>query len=350
MDKKLYLFLLNLRNIGPVTTIKLREKIRKHEDTKLEDVSGLEKILYDTEIFTSVLENVESKKYLKEKNIHGINLLADDKESDEKLLAIKEEIKNAVKKAQQRAIEILADCKENDIKVLCVDDNLYPPQLLKIDDAPPVIYYKGNIAILKKSINIAVVGTRSPTSYATKIGIHLGEYLAKKKIVVVSGLAIGCDTNGHNGCLNGGGKTVGIMAEGLDHIHPVSNKELASKIIESGGCLISEYPPKTRANKQNFVRRDRIESGISHGVIVVETDIKSGTMHTVGFTKKQKRLLGVMDFPEVHKLKGAAVGNAEILKESYAKALWSENSIKDFIKECKKPPLLSVEMTPPLFL
>jgi DNA processing protein len=109
--------------------------------------------------------------------------------------------------------------------------------------------------------------------------------------VVVSGLALGCDTQGHRGCLEESGTAVAVLAHGLDEVHPNANRPLAEEIVAKGGCLVSEYPIGTEPKPNQFITRDRIQSGLSDAVVVIETGVNGGSMHTVRFAKRQRRLV-----------------------------------------------------------
>ena len=169
------------------------------------------------------------------------------------------------------------------IQIVTYLDANYPKRLKNIIDQPTVLYYKGNIECLNKKDTVAIIGTREPTEYGVKIARNLGSSFGKRDYVVVSGLALGCDMYGHEGCLDENGTTVAVMPCGLDTVYPAKNKPLAEKILDKGGCLISEYPIKTRVFKNFFVERDRLQSGLSDGVFVIETGEKGGKLHTVGY-------------------------------------------------------------------
>ena len=125
----------------------------------------------------------------------------------------------------------------------------------------------------------------------------MSQRLAESDICVVSGLAEGCDTAAHRGCLRGHGTTVAVMAHGLHTVYPASNRDLAEEIVANDGCLVSEYPPDTRAQRSYFVERDRLQSALSRAVLVIETDVEGGTMHTVKACLAQKRILACLAHP-----------------------------------------------------
>jgi len=164
----------------------------------------------------------------------------------------------------------------------------YPPLLKEIPDPPPVLYVKGNIP---KIPSIAVVGSRKCSEYGRRIAFKLGKFLAENDICVVSGLAYGIDSKAHEGTVSCGGKGVAVLGCGLKNVYPPSNRKLAQKIVELGGALVSEFPLQTPPLKENFPRRNRIISGLSYGIVVVEAREKSGTKITVRHALEQGRVV-----------------------------------------------------------
>lgn len=165
----------------------------------------------------------------------------------------------------------------------------YPKQLREIYNPPKRIYVIGNIEILN-NVGIAIVGSRNATEYGKKVALKLSEDLSKRKIVIISGLAKGIDSYAHIGTLNvQNGKTIAILGSGIKEIYPKENIELARRIIKNGGCIISEYPPNDKPNKMNFPERNRIISGLSKGVVIVEASEKSGALITADFALEQGR-------------------------------------------------------------
>ena len=193
-------------------------------------------------------------------------------------------------RAWDKAETVIEDCEQSDISPIAVHAENYPTRLRDIHDKPPVLYVKGSLdALQHDSTVVAIIGTRRPTPHGSKEAYRLGEIAATHNIPVVSGLAYGCDFQGHRGCLDGNGITIAVLAHGLDTIYPPKHDELASQIIEARGCLVSEHPPGTPIYKWNFPKRNRLQSALSDIVIVVQAGSKSGTMHTVGFAEKQKK-------------------------------------------------------------
>ena len=183
------------------------------------------------------------------------------------------------------------------IQVLIPSDKNFPEQLKTINEPPLILFIKGSIEALQ-GILVAVVGTRQASQYGLQVSYRIGERLAQQNVTVVSGLADGIDTQAHLGCLNANGITVAVLAHGLDMIYPLKNQYIAEQIIARKGCLVSEYPPQTTPQKYTFINRNRLQSGLSLGVIVVESQKEGGTMHTATFCTQQQRMLGCIVFPE----------------------------------------------------
>lgn len=176
--------------------------------------------------------------------------------------------------------------KEKNIQILTIKDEDYPYLLKQIYDPPSVIYIMGNKKILSQN-GIAIVGSRNCSLYGQKIAKYLSYQLAKKGIHIISGLARGIDTFSHMGTLQAKGKTIAVLGSGLDVIYPPENAKLAEKIVESGGCLVSEYIVGTKPLGEHFPARNRIISGLASGVVVVEASEKSGSLITVDFALEQ---------------------------------------------------------------
>lgn len=167
-------------------------------------------------------------------------------------------------------------------------DDLYPQRLLEIYDPPPVLWVRGNAEILNRA-GIAVVGTRHPTPYGSGMAEMLSRDLARRGMVILSGMARGVDTCAHKGALDAGGITIAVWGTGIDVIYPKENKKLAEQIVQQGGALISEFPMGTFPAPQNFPIRNRTLSGMSVGVLVVEAAEYSGTRITARCALDQSR-------------------------------------------------------------
>src|SRR5438477_6603592 len=191
-----------------------------------------------------------------------------------------------------RSVELandeIAKAAAADVHLVSFDDPQYPSRLRQIYDPPLVLYVRGNVAALSQP-GIAVVGTRHPTPYGLGMAERLACDLATRGLVIFSGLARGVDTAAHRGAVSAKGKTVAVFGTGVDVLYPKENSRLADQILSLGGALISEFPLSTFAAPQNFPIRNRIISGISFGVLVVEAAEYSGTRITARCALEQSR-------------------------------------------------------------
>jgi DNA processing protein len=168
------------------------------------------------------------------------------------------------------------------------EDAVYPQRLLEIYDPPTVLWIRGDAGLLDRP-GIAVVGTRQPSPYGSGMAEMLSRDLANRGLTILSGMARGVDTAAHKGALDAGGKTVAVWGTGIDVVYPKENKKLAERIVESGGAIVSEYPLGTFPAPQNFPIRNRILSGMSIGVLVIEAGEYSGTRITARCAMEQNR-------------------------------------------------------------
>lgn len=173
------------------------------------------------------------------------------------------------------------------ISTIIPEEDGYPDLLRQLTDAPPLLYYKGSLSSGEESL--AIVGARKATPYGRAAAEALAKEISGQGIVVVSGLARGIDTAAHRGALAGCGITWAVMGCGLSFMYPPENQRLADEIIESGGALWSEFPPEMPPEPQLFPMRNRLISGMSRGVVVVEAALKSGALITVDFALEQGR-------------------------------------------------------------
>jgi len=194
----------------------------------------------------------------------------------------------ATGKSLELALQECAKADECSARILCMDDPEYPAHLREIYDPPIVLFVRGNIAALSQP-GIAVVGTRHPTPYGTGMSERLSTDLAAHGLVIISGMARGVDTAAHRGAIAAKGKTIAVFGTGIDVFYPKENTRLAEQILALGGTLISEFPIGTFAAPQNFPIRNRIISGMSVGVLVVEAAEYSGTRITARCALEQNR-------------------------------------------------------------
>lgn len=191
-----------------------------------------------------------------------------------------------VKIEPEREVECLEKAQ---VSILTWCDPTYPALLREIDASPPVLYLKGALSEADQ-FALAVVGTRNVDNYGQQVTERLATELARGQVSVVSGLALGIDALAHNAALEAGGRTIAVLACGLDIVYPAKNAKLARRIVESGqGALLSEYPLGVQPESGNFPARNRIISGLSQGVLVVEAGEQSGALITAGFALKQGR-------------------------------------------------------------
>lgn len=177
-----------------------------------------------------------------------------------------------------------------DYKIIKLEDEDYPSRLSKINGEPKVLYVKGDYSLLSK-ISIAIVGSRKCDEYGKVQAKRFASYLSQKNICIISGLASGIDTMAHLYSMENIGKTVAVIASGFEHIYPTENQILFNKILENGGAVVSEFAPDTEIDMRKFPVRNRIISGLSVGVLVVEAKRKSGSMITGRFAIKQNKEL-----------------------------------------------------------
>ncbi len=176
--------------------------------------------------------------------------------------------------------------KKENIELITLEDEFYSKNLKQIYDKPICVYVKGDKRILN-DFSLAIIGCRDCSEYGKRVAQTLGKTLAKEKITTISGLARGIDGISQNATVSENGKTIAVIGSGICNIYPKENIKLANEIIKKGGVIVSEYVPNEKAEKLNFPARNRIISGISSGVIVVEAKNKSGTMTTVDFALEQ---------------------------------------------------------------
>lgn len=227
-----------------------------------------------------------------------------------------EEIWNLTKKELQgilddKQIEIILNQKnrinlekyaeymqKHEIKMITIFDEKYPQNLRNIYDPPVVLYIRGNENIINE-FSIAIIGSRICSNYGKQVAKQFAYNLSKYNINIVSGLAKGIDTYAHVGTIQAKKTTIAVIGSGLDIIYPEENKQLYEEIIKNNGAIISEYIVGTKPEKLNFPERNRIISGLSKGILVVEANKKSGTFITVDFALEQGK--NIYAIPRQHK-------------------------------------------------
>ena len=225
--------------------------------------------------------------------------------------------------AYQVAQRIIEASSQANIGLVGYYDDEFPDVLRKTVnedgklDPPLLLWYRGDFSITQLP-GFAVIGTREATPEGIAGGTYLAGEFAKRGFNIVSGLAVGCDTCGHKGALNVGGKTTAILANGLDHIsiYPPENQDLAEEIVQNGGLLISEYRIGTPVNRYSLVARDRLQSGLSLATLVVQTGEHGGTMHAATATLQSSKPLYTVYFKdEITRQHEKSLGNALLVKQ-----------------------------------
>ncbi len=224
-------------------------------------------------------------------------------------------------------------------KLLTLQDAAYPPLLREIHEAPPLLFYKG---VLPKPDNLclAMVGSRRFTNYGREVANLLSRDLARQGLWIVSGLARGIDSFCHSGALEAGGKTIAFVGSGIDICYPRENQKLEQKIIENG-AVISELPVGSPPVAQNFPMRNRLISGISKGVVVVEAGEKSGTLRTVDFALSQGRDVFVVPGPITSPM---SKGTNQLIKEGMCPITCAEDVLQHYPVQPALFPLETLDL------
>lgn len=222
--------------------------------------------------------------------------------------------------------------EKHQIKVFTYQDEAYPKNLIRCDDCPSLLYFKGNAILNEKKI-ISIVGTRVNTDYGKQCCEKLIEELSTQEIIIVSGLAYGIDTIAHRAALRNGLQTVGVLAHGLDRIYPHQNRSLAHQMINQGG-LLTDFCNGELPNKQNFPKRNRITAGICDALIVIETGVKGGSLITAEIANSYNK--DVFAFPgRVNDTK--SMGCNELIKTNKACLIYDSNDLLNLLNWTSSP-------------
>ena len=224
-----------------------------------------------------------------------------------------------IERALPQAEEELARCRQADITLLPYFASDYPTALHALGGARPVLLYaKGNLDLLQSPTSIlGIVGTRQPSPEGLAAAHRIAYEEAEKGQVILSGLAYGCDAVAHHGALEATGRTIAVIATGLDRAHPEAHQALQDRIITSGGLVLSEYPLATPVDTYRLVARDRLQAALSAELLVIECGAKSGTMHTVRFAERYHRPIFALP-PHTDRLPSQE-GNRQLLQSGRAK-------------------------------
>lgn len=273
---------------------------------------------------------------------------ADERLLREKLVLTDGELRLVMNRNLDRAEEILEKCSAENISVVSFQDAQYPQRLKNIYDPPVALYVRGKLPVIDEEAAIAVVGTRKATPYGIKMARKLGFEITKSGGLVVTGLAEGVDSAAAEGALRAGGACVGVLGCAIDEVYPRFNDALYADVMLAG-ALISEYPPGEPIGKKNFPERNRIISGLSLGVTVIEAPIKSGALITASLALEQGREVFVVpgnaDAPN-------CFGSNELIKDGALLVSKGWDALSDFASQfprklsepdLQKAPILAYE-------
>ena len=224
-----------------------------------------------------------------------------------------------IERALPQAEEELARCRQAGITLLPYFASDYPVALQALGGAHPVLLHaKGNLGLLQSPTAIlGIVGTRQPSPEGLAAAHRIAYEEAEKGRVILSGLAYGCDAAAHHGALEATGRTIAVIATGLDRTHPEAHQALQDRIIASGGLVLSEYPLATPVDTYRLVARDRLQAALSAELLVIECGAQSGTMHTVRFAERYHRPIFALP-PHTDRLPSLE-GNRQLLQSGRAK-------------------------------
>lgn len=246
-----------------------------------------------------------------------------------------------VSAALEAADNILRINKQNDICTALYSTVNYPQNLMRMVNPPAIIYYKGANPNEGFEKAIASIGTRKPTRFGFNAINYLIPQWVNEGFAIISGLAAGVDRLSHLACIAENGKTIAVLAHGLDMIYPTSNKKLAEKILLCNGTLLSEYPVGTKPDKFRFVNRNRLIVGLSKVTVAMECDEKSGSMHTIEFAQKQNCPIFCPDPGE--NIQHSQLGLKYILNQNIGNVIKNgldyQNVIKSAGYEVEHPPM-----------
>ena len=234
----------------------------------------------------------------------------------------------SAKKDLSDAERIIKDCKEKDIRIITIEDEDYPALLKEIYLPPRIIFAKGSLKNFDEYFPISIVGTRHSTSQGNLFTKKLAEGLvSNNNVIIISGMADGIDSYAHKGCLEKGGKTIAVLAGGVDIIYPPSNIKLYYEILKNG-AVISEKPPAEKGKPYYYRQRNRIIAGLSKAVIAVEGTYKTGTRHTVNHALENNR--DVFTVPSSPMSAQSQYPN-ELIKDGIQIVLKPEDIIEEYI-------------------
>lgn len=231
----------------------------------------------------------------------------------------------SIQRAYGDALDVVSESAACGIDIHTILDSSYPSRLTALQDAPCVLFSRGGIAALHCDRLVAIVGTREPSPFGKIQATRVARHFAERRTPVVSGLALGCDIAAHRACNALDAPSVAVLAHGLDSLHPATHRKDAERVLEAGGCWISEYPVGTEVRPYQFVRRNRLQIGLSDALVVIETNVNGGTMHTAEFANRQRKPIVALEHTARMAHIDQAQGN-QLLIARGARALAAEES------------------------
>ncbi|MDR3223078.1 MAG: DNA-protecting protein DprA [Methanobrevibacter sp.] len=235
------------------------------------------------------------------------------------------------------AEDLIDDATKKSVKITSIDDSDYPKRFKNIGNyKPPVIFYsKGDLSSFESSYNVAIIGTWKPTDYGLKITEHFSKEFAKNGCSIISGLALGCDTQAHKSCLEVNGKTMAILPGDVDNVLPSPNRNLANDILDNGGVLLSEHFKINKVNKGMFVQRDKLQSFFSDIILISSANLESGTKYAIKTAEKLKKMIITCKPSFKHENEEMFKGNLNLIKNKTAIQISENDDIHSFLKESR---------------
>lgn len=254
------------------------------------------------------------------------------------LEAIREQLKRPIQASERELVaafedsdRLLEQCSEAGVGIAIASSPAFPASTWSIPRAPLMLFYRGRSTDAASQPGVAVIGTREPSHFGAESGRRIAKVCATRHLTVVSGLAVGCDAAAHQGAIEGGGLTIAVLAHGLHTVYPKQNRRLADEILDTGGMLVSEYPIGVELRANQLVERDRLQAALSRGLIVIETDVEGGTMHTVKFALEQGRLVACINHKPDLRDAPKSRGNQKLIADGTAVPLESKEEVSAYL-------------------
>ena len=209
----------------------------------------------------------------------------------------------------------------------------YPSSFMALADAPPILYIRGDVGLLKGQPAVAIIGTREPTDFVARSLYRMAGRCADRSIAVVSGLALGCDAAAHAGSVARGGNTIAVLPGGVGTVYPPQHQDLAESIVRAGGLLVSEYPEGTPVKEYTFVARDRLQAALAAGVICGQAGIEGGAMHACRHAVQMGKPIAVL----APMAGGDFTGNSALIEADQAVILSDQEGLERFLADIMQP-------------